>query len=139
MPDPSDRSYPRTGDPAGTPRADRCIRVLGCVLTSRAVGGADRVAMAGELTMSTVGLMEAEVARLSRLRRDRVDLVLDLTGVTFLDVMALAALRRVYERVTPQGRLRLGLPAGAGPSRLVRVAVEHGWLAPQFEPGTLTL
>lgn len=139
MTDAADRSYPRTGAPLGAPRADRSVRVLGCALTSRAIGAVDRVAVAGELTMATVGLLDAEVAHLCRRERDRIDLVLDLTGITFLDVMGLAALRRVQERVTARGGIRLGLPVTDGPSRLIRVAVEHSWLAPEFEPGTLTL
>jgi hypothetical protein len=88
--------------------------------------------------MATTGLLDAELASLYGSGPAAGDLVLDLTAITFLDVMGVMALRRALDQVQPAGRLRLGLPVANGPRRLLSVAVDLGWLPPVFGPGPLT-
>ena len=119
-------------------RPSQVVRAPGFVLTSRAARDAADITVAGELSMVTAGLLDAEMVRLYGQDPDRPatrDLVLDLTDVTFLDVMGLASLRRVQERALGHGRMRLGLPASGGPRRLLALAVELGWISSMFYPG----
>jgi STAS domain len=139
------RRTPPTTQAAQTPAAQtpparrptRYVRTTGFVLISEAVRDADRISIAGELTVGTAALLDAETVDLCRdPGRGAVDLVLDLTEVTFLDVMGVAALRRVHYRVLLRGELRLGLPVAAGPRRLLALAFDHGWLPLEFCPST---
>jgi ABC-type transporter Mla MlaB component len=136
MSDPSDESRcPRpTADADGAPRL---VRASAFVLMSQPVRDAHRIAIAGELAVETAALLDAETVSVCGQREGTgLDLLLDLTEVTFLDMMGVAALRRVHYRALLQGRLRLGLPVAAGPSRLLDIAVEQGWLPPVFGPET---
>lgn len=139
MPDAPDRSgrpaYPRTGS---TPRPPRCVRAAGFVLVSRCVRGADRVELGGELTMATAGLLDAELVVLAAAPAAQ-DLVLDLTDVTFLDVMGVPSLRRADDLARSRGGMRLGLPVADEPRRLLALATDRGWLPPEFRPATPTL
>jgi STAS domain len=120
---------------SGTPRPARSVRAPGFVLTSRAERGVDRIGVAGDLTMATAALLDAEVIGLYGSRgRTAPDLVLDLTDVTFLDVMGVAALRRIHEQALRQGGIRLGLPIAEGPRRLIALALDRGWLPSAFHP-----
>jgi anti-anti-sigma factor len=112
----------------------RSVWAPGFVLTSQAARDTAEITVAGELTMVSAVLLDAEMAHLYGPETAR-DLVLDLTDVTFLDVMGLASLRRVHERALQHGRLRIGLPASGGPRRLLALAVEHGWISSVFDPG----
>jgi hypothetical protein len=114
----------------------RYVRTTGFVLTARVDGDADRIEIAGELTAVSAGLLDAETVRVCRSPAGPdLDLVLDLTQVTFLDVMGVAALRRTHYRAALRGRLRIGLPIAAEPGRLLDLAVDNGWLPPAFHPG----
>lgn len=118
----------------------RYVRTAGFVLTTRIDHGAghdaDRIEIAGELTAATAGLLDAETVRVcGSPAGPGFDLVLDLTEVTFLDVMGVAALRRTHLRAVLQGALRIGLPVTAEPGRLLELAVDNGWLPPVFHPG----
>ena len=141
MPDAGDQSVPpvppvpsHPATPSG--RAPRQVRSAGLVLTIRAAAGVDRIDVAGELSVETVALLDAETVEVCRSTTDsELDLVLDLTGVTFLDVAGVAGLRRAYCRAVLLGAVRLGLPIASGPSRLMDLAVGQGWLPPAFRPG----
>jgi STAS domain len=141
MPDSKDQPG-RPASPAAHPRGPRaprpvrCVRAPGFVLTSRAVRDADRVTVAGELVAATAGLLDDEIVELCRFQGPAgLDLVLDLTEVDVLDVLGVAALRRVHHRMQLQGRLRLGLPVAVGPGRLLALAIDCGWLPPRFGVG----
>lgn len=150
MPDASEQSCPvpnwsdPPAPPAGgaadapeMPRPDGCVRLDGFVLTSRIVHGTDRISVAGELAEGTASFLEVETIEICRLRtRTTIDLVLDLTEVTFLDATGVATLRRVHDRVLLQGGLRLGLPVANTPGRLLAFAVDFGLLPPIFGPVT---
>jgi anti-anti-sigma regulatory factor len=110
----------------------RHVHATGFKLTYRSVRDTDRISIVGELNATTAKLLDAETAGGCR---PGADLVLDLTGVTFLDVMGVAALRRVHYRAVLQGGLRLGLPIAGGPSRMLALATDHEWLPPTFRPG----
>ena len=130
---------PRPAMPGEDPARQRQVdnwRALGFALTFRAMLDSARLTVAGELTMVSAPLLDDAVTEIYRPDRDVAapsQLVLDLTDVTFLDVMGVAALRRGHDRAVP--RLRLGLPASAGPRRLLAVTVELGWMPPAFLPG----
>jgi hypothetical protein len=97
--------------------------------------------MTGEFSMVTTGLLDSAVATVYRRRipgRPARGLVLDLTEVTFLDVMGVRSLQRAYERADRSGGVRVGLPVGAGPRRLIEIAVDHGWLSSAFCPSIPT-
>ena len=116
------------------------MRTAGLVLTARidrhADRWADRIEVAGELTATTAGLLDAETVRVCRSPAgSELDLVLDLTQVSFLDVMGVAALRRTHHRAASQGALRIGLPVAAEPGRLLELAADNAWLPPVFHPG----
>jgi hypothetical protein len=145
--DPSGRrGYPRPGPATGpggparppvppTPPPVRSVRAPGFVLTAETGAGVDRISVAGDLTMATAAILDAEVGGLhgDGSRRTVRDLVLDLTDVTFLDVMGVAALRRIHEEPRPAG-IRLGLPIAEDPRRLIGLAIERGWLPSAFRP-----
>ena len=125
------------GPPSPSPASHREARTLGFVLTARDGPDTTRVTIAGELTMVSAVLLDAEAAQLygpDPAAQPVRHLLLDLTDVTFLDVMGVAALRRVYERAAQQGGVRLGLPASTGPRRLLAVAVGFDWLPLVFLP-----
>jgi hypothetical protein len=137
LPDRSDRLQSPLSRPApepGVPSSARRVQAPGFLLTCRAVRGGDRIGIAGELTMATAGLLEAEVARLYGRGTGRA-LVLDLTGVTFLDVMGVASLRRIHEQSLGRGGIRLGLPVAENPRWLIALALDRGWLPSAFRSG----
>jgi ABC-type transporter Mla MlaB component len=108
------------------------------VLTLQTERGTDRISIAGELAGATALLLDVETIGVCRLRSGTaVDLVLDLTEVTFLDATGVATLRRVHDRALLQGRLRLGLPVATTPSRLLAFAVDFGLLPRVFGPSTV--
>jgi ABC-type transporter Mla MlaB component len=132
------RTRPATA-PGGTTQKVRIVRAPGFVLTSRAGRDVAHLTVSGELTMVTATLLDAELAHLygpDDGTPDLQDLLVDLTDVTFLDVMGLASLRRVQERAVRQGRVRLGLPASTRPRRLLTLAVDSGWIPDVFLPGS---
>jgi hypothetical protein len=133
VPDRRDRT-PQPGG-SGTPQPSRCVRAAGFVLRSQAVRDGDRISVAGELTVHTAVLLDVETVDLCRLRsRASLDLVLDLTEVTFVDAMGVEVLRRVHHRTLPPGGLRLGLPVATVPGRLLALAIDFGLLPPVFRP-----
>jgi ABC-type transporter Mla MlaB component len=124
-------------DLASTPRPPSCVRLAGFVMTSQAERDTDRISVAGELAGGTALLLEVETIEVCRARsRTTIDLVLDLTEVTVLDMSGVATLRRVHDRASLQGGLRLGLPVATGPSQLLALAVASGVLPPVFGPDT---
>lgn len=132
------RTRPATA-PRGTTSKVRIVQAPGFVLTSRAGPDTARLTVAGELTMVTAQLLDAEMAHLygpDDGTPDLRDLVVDLTGVTFLDVMGLASLRRMHERAVREGRMRLGLPGSSRPHRLLTLAVDYGWIPAVFLPAS---
>lgn len=136
MPDavdqPGGNPYRRTRPATEVGGEVRYVHTTGFVLAYRSVGDTDRISVGGELTATTAGLLDAETVDGFR---PGADLVLDLTEVTFLDVMGVAALRRAHYRAVLQGGLRLGLPVAGGPSRMLALGVDHGWLPSTFRPG----
>jgi anti-anti-sigma regulatory factor len=140
-PVPDGRDPSRVGGAADPPTAEpvRCIRLFGFVLTAQAERDTVRITIAGDLAAGTALLVDIESIEVCRLRGESVvDLVLDLTAVTFLDATGVATLRRVHDRTVLQGRLRLGLPVAPRPSRLLAVAVDFGLLPPVFRPSPPT-
>lgn len=138
MPDAGDQPVPPVPTQPATPsnRGPRQVRSAGLVLTVRAAAGVDRIDVAGELSVETAALLDAETVEVCPLPADsRLDLVLDLTEITFLDVAGVAGLRRAHYRAVLRGGVRLGLPVASGPSRLIDLAVGQGWLPPAFRPG----
>jgi hypothetical protein len=118
-----------TANEGGT---SRYVHATGFVLAYRSLVGAARISVAGELTAATAGLLDAETVEACRTGGE---LVLDLTELTFLDVMGVAALRRAHYRAAMLGGLRLGLPVAGGPNRMLAMAIDYGWLPPTFRPG----
>lgn len=115
----------------------RRTRAPGLVVASSQVRGSHLVDVDGQLNLATVGLLDAAMARIyptRRWRRAANDLVLDLTDVTFLDVIGVGALRRAHDLARARGKLRIGTPAHPGTRRLLLAAVEHGWLDQVFRP-----
>lgn len=137
MPDAGDQPVPPgpTHPASSSGRVPRQVRSAGLVLTIRAAAGVDRIDVAGELSVETAALLDAESVEVCRSPPARLDLVLDLTGITFLDVAGVAGLRRAHCRAVLVGGVRLGLPVASGPSRLMDLAVGQGWLPPAFRPG----
>lgn len=141
VPNRRDPQSPLAGGAADSPDAPRpagCVRLAGSVLTFETQRDTDRIGIAGELAGATALLLDVQTIEVCRLRcRTTVDLVLDLTQVTFLDATGVATLRRVHDRALLQGRLRLGLPVATTPSRLLAFAVDFGLLPPMFGPNTV--
>lgn len=97
-----------------------------------------RVAARGEFDLVTAPLLDVAVRevywRTPGVRPGRF--VLDLTGVTFLDVSGVRALERIDEIVRDHGGLLdVAGPAAYGPCRLLDLAVDHGWLPGAFAFG----
>jgi hypothetical protein len=137
MPDAADQPgqspYRRSRPATDLGETSRYVHATGFVLSYRSLGDTDRICVAGELTAATAGLLDAETGEG---RRTGAGLLLDLTGVTVLDVMGVAALRRAnYRAMLLGGGLRLGLPVAGGPSRMLALAIDYGWLPPIFRPG----
>jgi hypothetical protein len=139
LPVPTTARLRRPGSPAarlrrpGSPAA-RPAPSPGLAVVASTVRGVHRIDVSGELDLATVGQLEAAAARPRRRPWRRADLgmVLDLTGVTFVDVVGVAALGRIHRQA--RGPLRVGMPVGPGPRRMLAVAVDSGWLAPAFRP-----
>ena len=109
----------------------------GLALVSSHTGGLYRIVVDGELDLATVGLLESAVASAygsTLRRRSPSELVLDLTDVTFLDVIAITSLGRIHDLSQSRGRFRVGIPAHRGPRRMLSLAVDYGWIAPLFRP-----
>jgi hypothetical protein len=112
-------------------------RAPGLVVGSSYSHGCHRIDVDGQLHLGTVELLDAAVAGAYRPtpRFGTVPtLVLDLTDVTFLDAVAVTALRRIHDLAQGYGTLRIGIPVRHGPRRLLRLAAYHGWLPPSFRP-----
>jgi hypothetical protein len=102
------------------------------------VGRRLRVAARGEFDLVTAPLLDVAVRevywRTPAVRPGRF--VLDLTGVTFLDVSGVRALERIDGIVRDHdGLLDVAGPAAYGPCRLLDLAVDHGWLSGAFAFG----
>jgi anti-anti-sigma regulatory factor len=60
--------------------------------------------------------------------------LLNLAGVTFVDVAGLRALARVHDQTQARGdHLHVAAPIATAPRRLLRLAVGRGWLVPPFD------
>jgi anti-sigma B factor antagonist len=91
--------------------------------------------VAGELDLATAPQVNAALARAlsSAAEIDSVEFALNLAGLTFCDVAGLDALTDVHDTVTGSGgTLNVIPPAASGPTRLLQLAVNEGWLAPAF-------
>jgi hypothetical protein len=80
----------------------------------------------GPVTWSTTGPPDREGRRPERF-------LLDLSGVSFVDVTGMHALERIDEVVRDHGsRLDVIGPTARGPGRLLNLAVDRGWLPCAF-------
>jgi anti-anti-sigma factor len=96
------------------------------------------VTVTGEIDIATTSLLDDAVAEScsgARMKlRSRVFLM-NLAGVTFLDAGALRALAEAQERAEAIGyQVRVAPPIAPGPRRLLRLAVDRGWLDPLLRP-----
>jgi hypothetical protein len=94
-----------------------------------------RVAARGEFDLLTAPVLEVAVREVYWRTPDAspARFVLDLAGVTFLDVSGIRALERIDAVVRDHGGLlEVAGPAAYGPCLLVDLAVEHGWLPETF-------
>jgi anti-anti-sigma factor len=100
-------------------------------VTSTVGDGLLRVTARGELDLVTVPMLDLAVRevywRTSPPWPGRF--LLDLTGVTFLDVSGVRTLERIDKVVRDHGsRLDVTGPTACGPVRLLTLAVDFGWL-----------
>lgn len=87
--------------------------------------GVDVLRIAGELDLTTVADADARISE-----ADAGDLVLDLTGLTFLDSAAVHLLFRTVRRLrSEQRRLAFVVPAGSPAHRIVEI-LDLGSAAP---------
>jgi anti-anti-sigma factor len=105
------------------------------VVTSAAGAELLRVTARGELDLVTVPVLDLAVREIYWLasgpRPGRF--LLDLGGVTFLDVCGVRALGRIDRLVRDDGsRLDITGPTACGPRRLLALAVDFGWLPCEF-------
>ena len=109
-------------------------------LLSTVEDGLRRVSVGGELDLATTPLLDAAVAEAFRTgsagqRTTPSRLLLDLSGVSFLDVSALTSLDRIEASVRCRGEeLSVAAPVASGPRRLLLFAAQRGWLSPAFKP-----
>lgn len=102
------------------------------VVTS-AVGGLCRLALTGELNLLTVPLLHGALDATDRVMPGSVGVLLDLAGVTFLDVAGVASLQRADLLVRQRGHdLVVAPPLASGPGRMLLLAVDTGLLRPAF-------
>lgn len=100
------------------------------------------MAVAGELDAATVPLLVPTIAEVYRWAGARttstaVAFLLDLSAVSFLDGTGLRGLAGVHDEVLDHAdRLHVACPADPGPRRLLHLAVDRGWLEPEFDPPT---
>ena len=77
--------------------------------------------LTGELDLSRTGELDEMVA--AAMEGDRVDIIVDLSEVTFMDSSALRWLLKVQDRTDRvSGRLRLVAPDGGSPLRLLTLS-----------------
>jgi anti-anti-sigma factor len=101
-------------------------------------GDLQGVTVTGEIDIATTSLLGSAVAEslsgAGKGLRSRVFL-LNLADVTFLDASALQALAEAQEHAESIGyQVRVAPPIASGPRRLLRLAVDRGWLDPLLRP-----
>ena len=97
------------------------------------------VTVTGEIDIATTSLLDSAVAEScsgdGTRSRSRSVFLLNLADVTFLDASALRALAKAQEQAEATGyRVRVAPPIARGPRRLLRLAVDRGWLDPLHRP-----
>ena len=98
------------------------------------------VTVTGEIDVATTLLLDLAVAESCSAAaangpRTRSVFLLNLADVTFLDASGLRALTEAQEHAEAGGyEVRVATPIASGPRRLLRLAVEHGWLDPLYRP-----
>ena len=89
---------------------------------------------AGELSLMTVPLLDAAMVQAAPSRPGSAGVLLDLVGVTFLDVAGLASLQRADQLTRQRGLdLTVAPPSAPGPGRMLQYAVGSGLLRPVFD------
>jgi anti-anti-sigma regulatory factor len=97
------------------------------------------VTVTGEIDMATTSLLDSAVAESCSAAgtglRSRSVFLLNLADVTFLDGSGVRALAEAQEHAEATGyQVRAAPPMSPGPRRLLRLAVDRGWLDPLFRP-----
>jgi hypothetical protein len=87
----------------------------------------------GELDMATTPLLAAAFAGRQTRQPRGSGFLLELQGMTFVDVSGVRALSDIDSTITDVGdRLEVNPPLSAGANRMLRLAVSLGWIAPVF-------
>jgi ABC-type transporter Mla MlaB component len=100
-------------------------------------GAGDGLAVSGELDLDTAPMLTVaaagEVAYRCRFPSGSALFILDLTGVSFLDVAGVRALEEVQRQIDDARlELRVVTPPARGPRRLLLLAVAQRWLGAAF-------
>lgn len=100
-------------------------------------GAGDGLAVSGELDLDTAPMVTVaaagEVAYRCRFPSGSALFVLDLTGVSFLDLAGVRALEQVQRQIDEAGlELRVATPPARGPRQLLLLAVAQRWLGAAF-------
>jgi anti-anti-sigma regulatory factor len=119
---------------AGTDRASQ-----GCAVPIVS-GDLRGVTVSGEIDAATTSLLDSAVVESCSVAVgtglwSRPVFLLNLADVTFLDASGLGALATTQVRAEAAGyRPRAAAPIAPGPRRVLRLAVDQGWLDPLFRP-----
>lgn len=98
------------------------------------------VTVTGEIDIATTSLLDRAVAEACSVRggtglRSRPVFLLNLADVTFLDGSGLHTLAEAQHHAEAAGyQVRAALPIAPGPRRLLRLAVDQGWLDKLYLP-----
>jgi len=97
------------------------------------IAGGRGLAVHGELDLATAPTLAATFRRRSASPVLGGGFSLELRHMTFLDVSGLHALAEIDREVAFDGdRLHIDPPTRPGPTRLLRIAIAQGWIAPAF-------
>jgi anti-anti-sigma factor len=100
------------------------------------IAGGQGLAVRGELDIATAPLLTAAFADHQAAAGPGQQMLLDLRGLTFLDVTGVRALSEIHTRLSGLGyRLRVDPPSDEFTRRTLQFAVQSGWLPPPFTNG----
>lgn len=98
------------------------------------------VSVTGEIDIATTALLDSAVTESCSVAartglRSRSVFLLNLADVTFLDASGLQALAEAQQQAEANGyKVRAAAPIAPGPRRVLRLAVDRGWLDPLYRP-----
>jgi anti-anti-sigma regulatory factor len=105
-----------------------------------ASGGLRGVTVTGEIDIATTALLDSAVTESCSVAAgtglpSRSVFLLNLADMTFLDASGLQAMAKAQEQAEANGyQVRAAPPIAPGPRRVLRLAVDRGWLDPLYRP-----